>query len=54
MALMQHGVPLQGTSLLTLARNLFLFMPSIVALYFTSDMNEALGMQTIAADACGF
>ena len=51
---MQHGVPLQGTSMLTLARSLFLLMPSIVALYFMSELNEALVRQTIAADACGF
>jgi len=51
---MQHGVPLQGTSMLTLAHNLFLLMSSIVALYFMPELNEALGRQTIAADAWGF
>ena len=54
MTLMQHGVPLQGTSMLTLAHNLFLLMSSIVALYFMPELNEALGRQTIAADAWGF
>lgn len=54
MTLMQYDVPLQGTSMLTLARNVFLLMLSIVALYFMSELNEALGRQTIAVDACEF
>jgi len=45
MTLMQYDVPLQGTSMLTLARNVFLLVLSIVALYFMSELNEALGRQ---------
>jgi hypothetical protein len=39
---------------LTPVRNLFLLMPFIVALYFMSDTNTALGRRTMAADACAF